>query len=244
MVSLHADHAIQPPDAFLQTILDGARLASETHRLFTVSVPPTRPETGFGYIHPGDPVRAQGGEEGFLVRSFVEKPNRDTAAEYLREGYLWNSGIFIWRAAAFLEEVAEVAPELARLTHLLEEDNVEAFFREAPAISVDEAVLERSARVASVRATFQWDDLGSWESLSRTRPADPEGNVSVGSAHIQDSRGNIVYSETGSVVLFGVEGLVVVRSGDTVMVVGRNRAPELRDLVEALPEPLRNPEEQ
>jgi mannose-1-phosphate guanylyltransferase len=243
LVSLHADHAIQPREAFQALIRDAGSLARRERRLFTVAVPPTRPETGYGYISPGDPLDTrEGALEAFHVRSFVEKPDLETAERYVESGFLWNSGIFLWRADVFLEEVRSVAPELDRLLPLLEEGDVEGFFGEAPNISVDEAILERSGRVASVRATFAWDDVGSWEALCRTCPADEDGNVAVGEVHLVEARDNIVMAEEGRTVLFGVDGVVVVRSGDIVLVADRSRTPQLKTLLRALPPDLRNPD--
>lgn len=242
IVSLHADHAIQPWKVFQDLIRSAGIFAFHNRNLFTVAVPPTRPETGYGYIRPGEDLPGGEGLDAFQVESFVEKPDRDTAEEYLEAGYLWNSGIFIWRADVFLEEVRNVAPELARLLPLLESGKVEAFFQESPNISVDEAILERSRRVASFRATFQWDDVGAWEALCRTCTPDGEGNVRIGSVHLKDARNNIVLAEEGDVVLFGVEDLAVVKSGDVVLVARRDRTPELKALLKELPSNLRNPD--
>ncbi|MCJ7628967.1 MAG: sugar phosphate nucleotidyltransferase [Longimicrobiales bacterium] len=242
IVSLHADHAIEPVSAFHSLIRDGARAAKTSDVLFTIAVPPTRPETGYGYIQTGERLPTGDGAEAFRVKSFVEKPDQVTAEEYLKAGYLWNSGIFLWRAELFLEEVRAVAPELGNLLGLLEEGDVEGFFREAPSISVDEAVLERSDRVATLKATFRWDDVGAWEALSRTRTADASGNVLLGSVQAVDSRENIVMTENGTVVLYGVEGLAVVQSGDIVLVADRSRTPDLKKLLETLPPHLRNPD--
>jgi len=241
LVSLHADHAIRPRARFLALIRDAAELAEVSRALLTVAIPPTRPETGFGYLEPGEILARGGRTDAFRVRSFVEKPDRRTAEQYVAAGYLWNSGIFVWRADLFLEEVRAVAPELGGLISLLEGGRVDEFFQAAPVISVDEAVLERSSRVAFVRSTFEWDDVGSWEALARTRPSDHGGNVLLGTVHAVDSRGNIAMAEEGSVVLFGVEGLVVVRSGDIVMVADRTRALDLKSLLGQLPPHLRDP---
>lgn len=242
LVSLHADHAIRPWEAFHALIRDGAEVARTHETLLTVAIPPTRPETGYGYIHPGNLIAEQGEARAFRVESFVEKPDRPTAESYLREGYLWNSGIFLWRAGLFLEEVKSVAPELGDLLPLLEAGDTRGFFRECPNISVDEAVLERSSRVATLRATFEWDDVGAWEALSRTRPPDTSGNVLLGPVEVVDSRNNIVMTEEGEAVLFGVEGLVVVRSGGITFVADRKRTPELKTLLEDLPPRLRDPD--
>jgi mannose-1-phosphate guanylyltransferase len=243
LVSLHADHAIQPREAFHSLLREGADLARAIPALFTIAVEPTRPETGYGYIQPGSPLSWDGAARAFRVKRFVEKPNRETAREYVSAGYLWNSGIFLWKASVFLTEVEKVAPELHRLIPLLEAGKTEDFFREAPFVSVDEAVLERSSEVASLRATFQWDDVGAWEALARTRTPDAEGNVLLGRAMAVESAENIVLVEEGTAVLFGVEGLVVVRSGDRVLVARRDRTPELKSLLKALPPEVRDPEE-
>lgn len=248
LVSLHSDHVVEPEDAFRALIRDAARVAADEELLLTVAVEPDRPETGYGYIRPGDalpaPTDAHGasvpGVEAFRVDAFVEKPDRETAAEYLERGYLWNSGIFVWKAAVFLDEVRRRAPEIGELLPRLEAGDPEGFFAEAPKISVDEAVLERSDRVGTVKATFRWDDVGSWGALARTRRPDEHGNVAVGPVHAVDSRDVIAWSEDGTpVVLFGVEDLVVVRTGDVTLVADRSRAPRLKELLAELPEELR-----
>ncbi len=241
IVSLHADHIIKPKAAFLQLLRDAAGLAQETGSLFTVSVPPSRPETGYGYIEPGDPLLASGGVRAFAVGAFHEKPDIETAHRYIDEGHFWNSGIFVWTASAFLSEVRTVAPEIGDLLPLIDDESPEAFFAQVPNITVDVAVLERSARVASVAATFDWDDVGSWESLTRSREADPNGNVVVGSGHIVDGERNVIYAEGGTVAAFGVDDLVVVQCGDVTLVSTTERAPDLKRLLEQLPSSVREP---
>jgi mannose-1-phosphate guanylyltransferase/mannose-6-phosphate isomerase len=245
LVSLHADQVIQPKEAFWDLVRRVAPLARTTGQLFTVAVRPDRPETQYGYIRPGpllQDVQDVGETGAYRVGAFVEKPDLARAEAYLAAGYLWNSGIFIWRADAFLAEVRAWYPELGTLLPLLEAGDVDGFFETAPHISVDEAILERSERVASVPATFAWEDVGSWEALSRTCPRDEEGNVALGKIHFRDARENIVMVEDGDAVLWGVEGLVVVRSGNVVLVADRARAPELKALLTSLPAHLRDPE--
>jgi len=242
IVSLHADHVIEPVETFQAQMLAAAAAAGEGTALLTVGVPPTRPETGFGYLLPGAAFPTAGDMEAFRVESFVEKPDSTKAVRFVEGGYLWNSGLFVWRADLFLDEVRSVAPEIGGLLPLLEEGDVEAFFREAPPISVDEAVLERSSRMAGVRARFQWDDIGCWEALARTGEPDQDGNVSEGPTQFVDSRNNIVVSDHGTLVLFGIEDLVVVREGEIVLVAQRERAAELKSLLEQLPAELRDPE--
>jgi mannose-1-phosphate guanylyltransferase len=241
IISLHTDHIIKPRAAFLQLLRDAASLAQETGRLFMVSVLPTRPETGYGYIEPGKPLVTPAGVRAFDVGAFHEKPDIETAHRYIDEGNFWNSGIFVWTASAFLSEVKTVAPEIGDLLPLIDEESPEAFFAQVPNLTVDVAVLERSASVASVEATFDWDDVGSWEGLTRSHEADPHGNVIVGPGHIVDGKRNVVYAEGGTVVTFGVDDLVVVQCGQITLVTTTERAPDLKRLLEQLPPSVREP---
>lgn len=227
LVSLHSDHLIRPTEAFRDLLSAGVAVATREKLLLTVAVPPDRPETGYGYLKAGEPIPAPSGHRAFRVDAFVEKPDFDTAVNYVRAGYFWNSGIFIWPVATFLEEVTAHTPEIARALPHLERGNVAAFFEEARAISVDEGVMERSDRVASIEAKFQWDDVGSWEALSRTHTPDSEGNVSVGDVYLADSSNNIAVAEDGQLVLLGVKDLVAVRTAEVTMVMPRAHAARL-----------------
>ena len=247
MASLHADHVIEPEPAFRDLLVDAAAHAAATGRLFTIGIEPTRPETGYGYIAVGDVLAAPGGRAGsghpaaaFGVRQFVEKPDRATAARYVEEGYLWNSGLFIWKAAALLDEVRRHTPELASLLPLLDRGDVRGFFDAAPNLSIDEGVLERSDRVAIVRSTFRWDDVGAWDAVARTLPADARGNVAHGAAHAVDSDCCIAWTDDRPVVLFGARDLVVVNTDALTLVMPRDRAADLKKLLEKLPPGLRD----
>ncbi len=241
MVSLHADHEVDPEEAFAARIREAAALAQRERILVTVGVEPDRPETGYGYVQPGTAL--PGPVEGAArVAAFHEKPDAETAARYLDEGFLWNTGIFVWRADVFLEEIRAHAPEVAEALPRLERGDVPGFFAACTPVTVDVAVLERSHRVGVLTATFRWDDVGSWASLPRTRTGDEAGNVAVGRLTAVDSRDNVVFAEEGAVVLFGVEDLIVVRTRGVTFVTHRERAPELKALVASLPADLRDPE--
>ena len=242
MISLHADHVIEPESAFLELLPRAAALARERDLLFTIAVPPDRPETGYGYIRPGEPVSEERELEAWRVGAFVEKPDRATAEIYVRDGYLWNSGIFLWPVDRFLEEVRLHAPEIGRHLSLLDRGEDEAFFQVVPSVSVDEAVLERSGRVGTVKATFAWDDVGSWNAMTRTVPGDADGNHCRGDAHPVESRNSVVWAEDGPVVLFGVEDVVVVRSQGLTLVTHRKKSADLKDLLARLPDDLTEPE--
>lgn len=240
MISLHADHVIHPDDAFRALLSGVARQAHALDRLFTVGAVPLRPETGYGYIKPGERLAAA--PEVYAVERFVEKPDRTVAEEYVASGYLWNTGIFVMPARLLLAQAGQHTPELADTLPYLERGDVERFFRESPAITIDVGVFERSDRVGVARADFAWDDVGTWDAVGRTRPRDADGNVQEGDAHVLDSSDCIAWAEQGAVVLFGVEDLVVVRTEDITLVAPRARAADLKRLVESLPERLRHPE--
>lgn len=242
MVSLHADHLLRPEPAFRETVLAGAEIARREQLLVTVASFPDRPETGYGYIRPGPALSAPSGARGYRVEAFVEKPAADEAERLVAEGARWNAGIFIWPVQVFLDEAAARSPELAGAMPHLDRGDVAAFFEQCRPVSVDEAVLERSPRVGAVDATFEWDDVGSWESLARTRTADPRGNVLLGDVVASDASGNIAVADTGRVVLLGVSGLLVVRAGDTTLVMPRRESPHLKRYLDALPG-LREPAE-
>lgn len=241
MLSLHSDHVVEPDEAF-RSLLQAVAGAAQSHdRLFTIGVEPQRPETGYGYIQLGDPLTRA--PDTFSVRRFVEKPDLDTARGYLAQGgYLWNSGIFVWRVGVFLDEVRRHTPELASLLPLLDADKENAFFQQAPVLSVDQGILERSARVAVARATFKWDDVGTWEAVARTRASDAQGNVAQGDTHLVDTSRCVAWSDTGPLVLFGVSDLVVVHANGITLVTRMDRSADLKTLLSQLPGALRDVE--
>jgi len=238
MASLHADHVIAPAATFRDQ-LSRIAAASRAHaRLFTIGVAPTRPETGYGYIRTGRELEP----DLYEVERFVEKPDSATAKEYVERGYLWNTGLFVWPAALLLDEIRQHTPEIAPHLPLLEHGRVADFFEACPSITIDVAVFERSERVAVAKAAFDWDDVGAWDAVARTREADASGNVSVGDARFVESRDCIAWSDDGTIVTFGANDMVVVHSGGITFVAPRDRTPELKRLLEQLPPSLRRPE--
>lgn len=229
MISLHADHLIRPFEEFEAVVGRAVRAARERHVLVCLGIRPGRPETGYGYIEPGDET-GPGVRE---VRRFVEKPDVETARRYVADGrHLWNSGIFVWRAGDLLAAVRRWTPEIADALPELEPGGggVEAFFERVETVSVDVGVLERADVVEVAVAEFEWDDVGTWEALGRTRDPDAAGNVAAGGGRVAlvEARDNVVWAEDGRVTLFGVDGLVVVRSGGETLVTRRELAPELK----------------
>jgi mannose-1-phosphate guanylyltransferase len=233
MLSLHSDHVIEPANLFRQVLADAARLSHVHGRLFTLGAQPTRAETAYGYIRPGAALDGESGARG--VEAFVEKPDRATAERYIAEGCLWNTGIFIWPAALLLAELRRHTPELAELLPLLDGGDVESFFDRTPNLSIDEGLLERSDRVAVLRAEFRWDDVGAWDAVGRNRAGDAAGNVGAGDTHFVDAQDCIAWADEGSVVVYGASDLVVVRTRHITFVAPRARTAELKRLLAALP---------
>lgn len=207
----------------------------------TVGIEPTAPETGFGYIEKG---RAEHG--AFVVERFVEKPDRPKAEAYLRSGkYLWNSGMFFFRARRILEATRRHLPELGRILDAIAEDPSRAaeLYPKAPSISVDFGVMEKlgPGEVFVVPGDFGWNDVGSWGALGALAEPDAAGNVAVGEALPIDARGNIVYASGGRLVAaLGVSDLVIVATDDAVLVMPKSRAQDVKEIVRALEAPQRS----
>lgn len=238
MVSVHADWAIGDPAGF-RAALERATGAATRHRsLVTVGIVPTRPDPGFGYIEPGAPV-----DDGVrAVARFVEKPSRERAEAMCAEGYLWNSGIFVWRAGDFLSEVRSLTPEVATALARVERQGatMEEFFSAVQPISVDVGVLERSRRVLVIPGEFGWDDIGTWGALRRVREGDASGNAASGAVHALEASGNVVHAEGNPVVLYGVHDLVVVARDGLVLVTTVDRSADLKTLLDSLPAAIRD----
>ena len=243
MLCVHADWAIADADRFRATLADAARAAVAHESLVTVGIVPTRDDPGFGYIQPGEPV-APGVHR---VARFVEKPNRERAARMRADGFLWNSGIFVWRAGDFLDEVdarcPEVAPALravrARGAALDADAAIRAFFADVTPVAVDIGVMERSPRVLVLPGDFGWDDVGTWGALGRVRACDDAGNAASGAAHLLDARRNVVHADGNAVVLYGVEDLVVVTGPGLTLVTTVDRSSDLKTLLDSLPPAFR-----
>ena len=237
MLSVHADWAIGDDAAFRAALDSAGTLAEREAALVTVGVVPSRPDTGFGYIRPGLPLPSG----GFRVERFVEKPDRASAERMIGEGALWNSGIFAWRVGDFLSEIRALTPELAPALASAD-GNAERFFAEATPVTVDVGVLERSAKVVVLPGSFQWDDVGTWASLSRVRRQDARGNAASGSVVLVDADDNVVHAEGTDVVLYGVRDLVVVVRDGLTLVTTKESSADLKTLISRLPAAVRDRE--
>ena len=247
MVMLPADHHVARPEAMREALAAGAQLAFEG-AVATIGIRPDRPETGYGYLKVGARLKTLGrGKKAFhpaRVERFVEKPDVVTASRYLAEGgYLWNSGIFLFRADVILEEIRRAMPVLGEQLAVIEKSlgtpaygrTLARVFPAAPSISIDYGVMEKSQRIAVVPAEFGWSDVGSFAALSEVRELDDLGNVLQGDAIVIDGHDNVVLGHgKRPVAVVGVDGLVVVDAGDAVLVVRKEKAQDVRKAVEEL----------
>ena len=201
MVVMPADHVIEPAREFQRAVHAADQFATAfPEALLTFGIPPTFPSTGYGYIHRGDPAGQRQAVSAFKVKAFKEKPDADTAERFVQSGdYDWNSGIFVWRAAAILAELRRQQPRLyAAIERIVEAwptpRRAEVFRNEYEGldkISIDFAVMEKAEKVLVIRAPYQWDDVGSWLALERRNPQDADGNTVQG-RHVGVSTSNCV----------------------------------------------------
>ncbi|NNF78139.1 MAG: mannose-1-phosphate guanylyltransferase/mannose-6-phosphate isomerase, partial [Rhizobiales bacterium] len=234
---LAADHHIPDDEAFAQAVRTAAADAN-AGQLVTFGVRPTRAATGYGYIEPGAPLIS-----AFEVAAFVEKPSVDDAERFCAEGYLWNSGNFLFRADAFLDELKALQPEIlraaesayAKATRDLDFLRLhKQAFSKAPAVSVDYAVMEKTDQAAVLPVDYAWSDIGSWDAVAELLPADRTGNAVMGDVDILDGNGNLVHSSGTLTTVVGLNDHIIVCTPDSVLVTDKRHAEQVKDLVQCL----------
>jgi mannose-1-phosphate guanylyltransferase len=245
MAVIAADHRITPDSGFRDTVEAALSLAEQTSTIVTIGIKPSRPETGYGYIELGDGATAGTPTVPIHpVGQFREKPDRATAEEFLATGrFLWNSGTFFWSLDTFLTELEIAAPDLSAAIpviagHLARGDEAAAAeaFAELRNVSIDYALLEKARSVHVAEASFEWDDVGAWDALERSLAADENANVHRGESISVDSARNILVNENPNqvVCVLGAEDLVVVVTPDAVLVCPKDRAQQVRLVVDEL----------
>ena len=236
---LPADHVIAPVQEFQASLLAAVAEARRGHRLVTLGIRPTYPATGYGYIEIAEKLSRHGEFIAHRVEQFVEKPKEEIARGFVDSGrFLWNAGIFVWETRAILEALRTHAPAIVGpLETAGRSFDLEAVYAALPAKPVDRAVMEPAENRSVLPVAYRWNDVGSWVALPEILDGDGEENCVVGGTRLlaTAAKGNVVYGEEGTVTaLIGVEGLVVVRSGDAVLVCPREKAEEVRKIVEQL----------
>jgi mannose-1-phosphate guanylyltransferase len=248
MLALPADHVIADRVAFHETMKTAADAAQETGALVTIGIKPTWACPGFGYIEEGEQVRLRGSNDKIPVHRVVrfrEKPNVDLAESFLRKGnFRWNSGMFVWSVPTVLSEFNRHAPALADfISQVRSQKNLEKILKERfstlPRISFDYAIMEKADRVLVVEASFDWDDVGSWQAVARYFKKDEHGNAANHAVTVLDASDNIIFNEgETAIALLGVRNLIVVRTGDAILICHRHEAERIKNLVAKLPPEL------
>ena len=231
-----ADHLISDMDGFVASCIAAAGGAAEGY-IMTLGVTPTGPATGYGYIQPGRPIADTG---ALRVERFVEKPDAATAARYIEQGYLWNSGNFLFRADAMLAELEAHAPDVIRAARAAVEAAASDLdflrlgadsFAKAPKVSIDYAVMEHTARAGVLPVSFSWSDIGTWGAIWEASERDGAGNALKGPVEVLGTRGSLVHSDGVLTTVVGLEDVVVVATPDAVLVTSRERSDAVKDLV-------------
>jgi mannose-1-phosphate guanylyltransferase len=241
--SFAADHVVEYPERFVQAVRAAMATAAEGY-LVTIGIQPTYPETGFGYIHCGQPLGERAGSPVFGVDKFKEKPDQQTATHYISAGnYLWNASMFVWQAAALLNEMRRQLPELAEALEHIASDwdtprragTLERIWPAVQDITIDHGILEHAERVAVVPADLGWTDLGDWHGYGKVAAKDSEPNL-VDSAELlaHDAHGAVVIGNGRLIALVGIDNVIVIDTDDALLICERSRAQEVKAIVEEL----------
>ncbi len=254
MAVLPADHVIPEEKKFQQVLGDCFDLASRGQAIVTIGIKPTEPATGYGYIKVGDPLPPPHGAKRYKTiihraEKFVEKPNHETAVEYVNSGhYRWNAGMFIWSFVTITEGLQHHQPEMEAACHRWFEAAAKGKlekvlakeYPEIKKVSIDYALLEKAHNVVVADGAFEWDDLGSWTALARHLKADPEGNCAVGDFVHLDAARTIVFDarvkHRTPIAIVGLRDSIIVQTDDVTMVAHKSQAQKIKEMVKKLGE--------
>ncbi len=240
MIVLPSDHYIENDKVFIDTINQAVETVERKRGLVTIGVPPTRPETGYGYIETGE--RTIGEIASFKVERFLEKPNTEVAKDLIIKGtYLWNSGMFVWRADVFLREMEKYLPKMYKsmmniYSHIETEDEEKVIREEyelIDGISVDFGIMQKTRKAYVIKCEFIWDDIGNFLSLSRFLK-NFRGNNVIGNTFLEESDDCTVFGGDKLIIGFGVKDLIIVDAGDVMLVMDKNKDQEIKHLVNKL----------
>jgi len=245
MYVLPADHHIVEEDRLVQTLKTAARLVLESDSLVAIGVNPTRPEPNYGYIEMGETLEGHYDVPVFNTRAFKEKPTTDEAKGLMARGnYLWNTGMYAWKAEALMKALEKFMPELyggLRAIELdlgtdREDEALEGLYTRIGNVSIDYGVMEKADNVLVIRGSFVWDDFADWEIIANIVAADENGNVTMGKTIALGSKNSLIWSEDGVVAVLGVDDMIVVRQGDAVLICPRSKARDVKLIVRELKE--------
>lgn len=242
MAVLTADHWIAARERFRQALQAAAEVAARGY-LVTLGIRTERPETGYGYIERGEPLERAGDFEVYRVARFIEKPDLETARAFVQSGrHVWNSGMFIWRVHHILAEIERLMPDLYAQLHEIEaylgtpreEETLQRIWPQIARQTIDYGVMERARDVAVIPVDIGWSDIGSWATLLDLLPADEHGNVLTGEVELIDVHHSLIYSPKRLIAAIGMENMIIVDAGDALLICPKERAQEVRNIVERL----------
>lgn len=239
---LPSDHYIHGEEAYRKALSKAFTLAEATDSTIMIGIRPTFPSTGYGYIkyNPESEATMDG---AYPVERFVEKPLLELARQYVSSGcYLWNSGIFVWKANVILMNIQRFLPRLYRSMHTIRgmlqnsplTDSIEGMYNELPNISIDTGVLERSDDMLVIPSNFGWNDVGSWDALGRIFPTDSEGNIIKANHLGLDTRNSVIYGTDRLIATIGVDNLIIADTQDALLICPKNKSQDVKTIVELL----------
>jgi mannose-1-phosphate guanylyltransferase len=243
MISLHSDNWVGDVETFRRILRDCCVVAERTGKLGTVGITPSYPATGFGYIHIGREMELGLTTTFWEGRKFVEKPDHRTAEKYVASGeYFWNGGMFTWKISSIMEAIREHMPLLYRGCQSIREalgtkgesEEVAKVFSQLEKIPIDRGVMEKASNIFVAKGDFPWDDVGTWAAIENHFPADAKGNVVLGKFEEVDSEKCIILGDETLIATVGVSNLIVVKTGDALLICDKGRAEEVRALVAKL----------
>lgn len=247
MVIVPSDHFIKDTEGFTQTLQAAIKSAEETDALITIGIEPTYAATGYGYIRADRESRqeiADGSRKAaYRVEEFVEKPSEEVAKEYLAAGnYYWNSGMFVWKASTILGYMERLLPDVyeclqkigAAMGTAEEETVLNEVYPVIPKISVDYGIMERADHILVIPSSFGWNDIGSLDMLNLMKEPDENGNAAYGETLLLDTKDSIIYGTDKLIAAIGLKDMIVVQAKDAVLICPKDRAQEVKDVVETL----------
>jgi len=239
-IILPADHIIQGAEEFQKTLLQAVKFAEESDSIVTIGIPPSKPETGYGYIQIDE---NEVSDKIYKVLTFAEKPNYATAVRFVESGdFFWNSGMFIQRTDVILDEMKELMPELyeglMKIKNAIGKDDyteiLKTVYGHLKNISIDYGIMENSQKVHLIKGTFMWSDVGSWEAVYEISEKDKDGNIKVGHVYTEMSNNSYVYSPNKFAAIIGVDNLIVINDGDALLICRRDKSQDVKKIVDYL----------
>jgi len=243
MVVLPSDHVIQNTREFKKTIDSAIRIARKEDVLVTFGIVPSRPETAYGYIETGRYYEGGSSIPAYKVKRFTEKPNKTVAQMFLDKGtFLWNSGMFVWKASVLLSEMEKYLPDLYSSLMIMkdalgkpnEEKIIEDEYKKVDGISIDFGIMEKSSKIVVLKTNMDWDDIGSWNALEKYYIKDDDNNTINALCSNMDTKNCIIFGDQRLIATIGLNNLLVVDAGDTVLICDRERDQDIKEMVRQL----------